>query len=128
MGAAVVFSVYLLLAGGDGPEAAQRVVNAGLHTYHAGDTAALRGMFLPAAITVLAKWGADETAARLIGAVKTETVSDQVKEQFEEMVAALRQRIGDDRLAAYAAQGAVMDDDALVALVQANISSYLSGG
>jgi predicted ATPase/DNA-binding SARP family transcriptional activator len=126
MSIAITFSIYLHLAEDEWREAAQRVLFASEYMHRAGDSNAFRGMCLPGAITVLAKVRADETAAHLIGVARTESVSDQVKKQFDEAVATLRSRLGPERFAEYAALGAGMDDDEIFTLVQTQIEACLA--
>jgi hypothetical protein len=126
MGIALAFSVYLHLSLEDWREAAQRVLLVADYTRRAGDSNALRALCLPGAVTVLAKVGSDDAAACLLGAVRNEPVADQVARQFNQAREAVSGRLGDERLAEYTAQGAGMDDDAVVALVQTEISARLA--
>lgn len=126
MGIAIAFSVYLYLAREDWREAAQRVLLASQYMYRSADINSLRSLCLPAAATVLAKAGADEAAARVYGAVRTEAVSDQVERSFSEALAGLRGRLGDDALTAYTAEGAAMDDYEIVALIEKEIGARLA--
>jgi hypothetical protein len=126
MGIAITFSIYLHLSLDDWREAAQRALLVAGYTHRAGDSNSLRAMCLPGAITVLARVGADDAAARLLGAVRNEPVADQVARQYYSACAALHERIGDDRLASLAAQGAAMNDDEIFALVRAAITARLT--
>jgi hypothetical protein len=125
---AIGFSIYLHLSLDDWQEAAERVLLVADYTHRAGDSNALRAMCLPGAVTVLAKVGADDVAARLLGAVRNEPVADQVARQYYAACAAVRDHLGESRLASLVAQGAAMNDDEIFALVQAEITSRLATG
>jgi hypothetical protein len=126
MGVTIGFKVFLHLSHGDWREAARSVLFAGEYMHHNGDVSGLRGLCLPGAITVLARVRADEAAACLCGGVRTEMVADEVRKQFEGATAALRDRLGEQRLAEYTAQGAAMDDESIFALLQAEITARLA--
>jgi tetratricopeptide (TPR) repeat protein len=128
MGMNIAFTVYLYLTLDDWREAARLVLFAAEYSHHEGDSLGLRGLCLPGAVTVLAKSGAYETAARLYGAVRMELIADQALALFDAAVAALRDELGADRLSEYAAQGARMDDDEIFALVQTEIHARLADG
>jgi hypothetical protein len=81
----------------------------------------LVGSFVGIAVT-LAKFGDDEAAAVLQGASDAIGLPDApVQEYREQMLAALRDRLGDERLAELLARGATMTDDESVAYAHAKL-------
>jgi predicted ATPase/class 3 adenylate cyclase len=128
MGMNIGFSVFLHLRLDDWREAARCVLFAGEYWHNVGESLLLRGLCVAGAVAVLTEAGAHEAAARLCGAVRTELVADRVKNHFDAAVTTLRDRLGEDGVAAYAAIGAAMDDDDIIAVLRTEISSRLAGG
>ena len=126
-------SAYLHTTHGSCEEALRLTIRGAEHFYGIGDLNFLRGLLHPA-VVVLARAGADESAAMLYGATPMGMGSYEGGEfadapwvmEFDHAVESLQTRLGDERFAACAARGSRMDEDELVALLREEVAHLLS--
>jgi predicted ATPase/class 3 adenylate cyclase len=123
---ALVHSAYLYLEVGDWREAARRLLQAAEEFHRLGDSNGVR-QTLVGAVPALAMAGADEVAVLTYGAAtaSTPTTGNTLEARFVETVPTLRQRVADDDFAAWAARGAALDDNEVVALIRDEFASLL---
>jgi predicted ATPase/class 3 adenylate cyclase/DNA-binding winged helix-turn-helix (wHTH) protein len=129
---ALAFSAFIYLARGDWQEAASRLVHATGLAHRVGDSFAVWQLLL-GMVTVLAIAGADEAAALTYGAARAHEnvsgspfdITGSSSDRHLEARAALLERVGEDRFAAWVERGADMDQDDLVALIRGEVEPML---
>lgn len=78
-----------------------------------------------ALVTLLAKTRDDEAAALLFGAVRLDATAGAPLERFNDAVAGVRERLGEERFTDCATRGAALDDDELAAVARREIGRLL---
>jgi hypothetical protein len=126
-------SAYLHSTHGSWEEALRLTIRGAEHFYGIGDLTFLRGLLHPA-VVVLARAGADESAAMMYGATPMGMGSYEGGEfadapwvvGFDQALESLRTRLGDDRFAVCAARGSRMSEEELVSLLSEEVGRLLS--
>jgi hypothetical protein len=133
IGLVVQTSAYLHVTHGGWEEAARLTLRGAEHFYGIGDLAFVNNLLHPAMV-VLARAGADESAAVVYGATplgKGTWPGGEFPDapwviNFNQAFEALRTRLGEDRFAVCAARGSRMDENELVSLLRAEVDRLLS--